>query len=137
MIKDALAAFILRLGLGGVFFWFGVDKCLDPESWQGWVPVFIQNRLPISMNLFLIGQGIAEAILGLFLVAGFLTRFSSFLCALILAAIIYFSGFNEVMVRDLGLLAMAFSMLAAGPGILSLDHLFRRAHSASAPKIKL
>ncbi len=128
MIKDAVAVFLLRLGLGGVFFWFGVDKCLHPESWKGWVPVFIQNRLPVSMNLFLVGQGAAEAILGLLLVVGFLTRFSSLLCALILAAIIYFSGFNEVMVRDLGLLAMAFSILVSGPKALSMDHWFQAAN---------
>ncbi len=124
MMKDALAVFVLRLGLGGVFFWFGVDKCLNPESWQGWVPVFIQNRLPVPMNLFLIGQGAAEAVLGLFLVVGFLTCFSSLLCALILAAIIYFSGFNEVMVRDLGLFAVAVSILVSGPKALSFDHWF-------------
>ena len=137
MIKDSLAIFLLRLGLGGVFFWFGVDKCLAPESWAGWVPVFIQDRLPMSMNLFLTGQGVGEAILGLFLVIGFLTRFSSFLCALILAAIVYFSGFNEVMVRDLGLLAMAVAILVAGPKALSLDYCFRRTRSADAPKIRL
>ncbi len=116
--------FAIRFGLGAVFFWFGLDKCLEPETWQGWVPVFIQNRLAIPMNLFLVGQGAVEAVLGLLLVAGFLTRFSSFLCCLILAGIICFSGFNEVTVRDFGLLAMATSIVISGPKSISLDQKF-------------
>lgn len=121
MNKDSWAVFSVRLGLGLVFFWFGLDKCQDPDTWQGWVPIFIRNRLPIPMNLFLVGQGAIEVILGSFLVVGFLTRFSSLICAFILAGIISFSGFNEVMVRDFGLLAMAVSIFISGPKGISLD----------------
>ncbi len=123
-MRDALAVFILRIGLGGVFLWFGVDKCFDPASWYGWVPASIQNRLPISMDLFLIAQGVVEAILGFFLVTGFLTRLSSLACSVILIAIVYFSGFNEIMIRDLGLLAAALSLLMTGAREISFDRLF-------------
>ncbi|OGW68638.1 MAG: hypothetical protein A2036_03225 [Omnitrophica bacterium GWA2_50_21] len=124
MNKDAWSVLLTRVGLGVVFFWFGLDKCLDPDTWQGWVPVFIQNRLPISMNMFLVGQGVVEAVLGLLLVAGFLTRLASFLCCVILTGIIYFSGFNEVTVRDFGLLVMAVSIVISGPKSISLDQKF-------------
>jgi len=124
MNKNSWVVFLVRIGLGLVFFWFGLDKCQDPDTWQGWVPVFIHNRLPIPINLFLVGQGAVEVILGLFLVLGFLTRFSSLICALILAGIIFFSGFNEVMVRDFGLLAMAVSLFISGPKRISLDRKF-------------
>lgn len=123
-MRESISILVLRLGLGGVFLWFGVDKCLDPSPWYGWVPIFVQERLPISIDLFLIAQGVVEAILGFLIVVGFLMRTACLFCLLILVAIIYFSGMNEIMVRDLGLTAVCVSLIISGPGSISLDRLF-------------
>ncbi len=122
-MREAFAVFLLRIGLGGVFIWFGADKFFHPTAWYGWVPIVIQNRLPISMNHFLYLQGVAEVSLGALIVAGLFTRVACFFCALILLGILYFTGFNEIMIRDLGLLAACLSLIVSGSKQISLDYI--------------
>ena len=120
---------ILRIGLGVVFFWFGVDKFLNPVFWASFVPQYINSILPISMNLFIYLQGIIEAIIGLFIIIGLFTRISSFLAAIILVVIIISLGFNDVTVRDFGLLSIAIYLIFTGAGSLSLDNKKKKVES--------
>jgi len=113
---------ILRIGLGVVFFYFGIMKFFNPVFWASFIPVYIENLLPISINLFLYIQGLVEVIIGLALIFGFYTRLFSFLTASILFVIMVSLGFNDVTVRDFGLFMMAVSLIISGAGELSLDN---------------
>ena len=113
---------ILRIGLGVVFFYFGIMKFFNPVFWTSFIPVYIENLLPISINLFLYIQGLVEVIIGLALIFGFYTRLFSFLTASILFVIMVSLGFNDVTVRDFGLFMMAVSLIISGAGELSLDN---------------
>ena len=123
-MRNALAVLLLRIGLGGVFFWFGFDKYHDPHAWYSWVPLVIQNRLPVSLDQFLQFQGIAEMVLGTALILGFLTRLACLACGCFILGVIHYMGLNQAMIRDLALFAVCLSLLVSGPGSASFDQLF-------------
>jgi uncharacterized membrane protein YphA (DoxX/SURF4 family) len=106
--KAWLTQFCLRLGLGLIFFWFGIDKFLHTYLWVGFIPSWMP--LPFSAEIFMYIQGLIETVLGLLLLGGFLLRYAAGLCALILFGITATMGFNDIMIRDFGLLTMAVAL---------------------------
>ena len=135
---------MLRVSLGLVFLVFGVDKFIRPEYWIGWVPEWMINMISFNINYFMYFQGVVETVLGIFLIIGLFTRISSFLSGGILLLIIINFVFNptsinhftqlhidkhifplllnEIMLRDLGLLAIAASLFLLGGGKGSVDN---------------
>ncbi|MEK7583141.1 MAG: hypothetical protein AAB483_01905 [Patescibacteria group bacterium] len=84
---------VLCVGLAAVFFWFGINKFIHP----GTQLIYIGTQFGYI-------QGIFEVLIGLSLVSGVFTRFFSLLGVVLLVAIIVVAGFNEIAVRDLGLI---------------------------------
>lgn len=105
-----LAPILLRVGIGTVFLLFGVDKFLHMNVWIAYMPQWLPSLLPFSIEIFMYFQGALEAILGLFLIIGFWSRTSAFLCALLLAGITFTLGYNEIAIRDFGLLLGAVAL---------------------------
>ena len=101
---------IIRIGLAVVFIWFGIDKLIAPINWFGYVPSFI-DALPISIRDFVLINGLFEIILGLMLLWPRSVRIAADIIAAFLVAVLVFQGFNEVTIRDLGLIAMALSLI--------------------------
>ena len=114
--KKDLVPFLLRIGLGIIFFWFGITKFTNVQDWLRYIPPWLQSLIPISMNLFLYIQGAIETLIGLFLILGIFVKKSAFLAALILIVIIITVGFNDVSLRDFGLLMIAISLMILGQG---------------------
>jgi len=112
----------IRIGLALVFLWFGIDEVFNPENWFGYVPQWISSILPLSLKAFIILNGIFEIIIGIFLLIGFYTRFFALITSIHLLLIIMAVGYNEIGVRDFGLVAMAISLVFSGSGVLSLDN---------------
>ena|SRR3989344_3651759 len=119
--KKDLVPFLLRLGLGIIFFWFGITKFTNIESWYSFIPPWLESLLPISVNMFLYIQGAIETLIGLFLILGIFVRKSAFLAALILIVIIITVGFNDISLRDFGLLMIAISLMILGQGKYSIS----------------
>jgi len=135
---------ILRVSLGLVFFVFGIDKFIRPEYWVGWMPEWMISMISFNINYFMYFQGVVETIVGVFLIIGLFTRISSFISGGILFLIVinfifnpttisHFSQLhidkdifplllNEIMLRDLGLLAIAISLFLLGGGKGSIDN---------------
>jgi|SRR3989344_1486364 len=98
----------LRLSLGFVFLWFGIDKFLHPDYWiNAWVPQSVTDlvgtfRLRPTDIIYI--SGVFEVLVGISLVTNiFIVLFSS-LSILFLLNIMVFHGFSsEVLVRDIGL----------------------------------
>lgn len=100
----------LRFGLVIVFVWFGVDKFMHPDYWlNAWVPqgilAFVE-KTGITGRDFIYLNGIFEVLVGASLLTNVFIRWFSFAAALFLVTILSFHlrGFNEVIVRDIGLL---------------------------------
>ncbi len=121
---EAYVPLYLRLGLGIVFFWFGIDKFITPEIWIGMVPPSITQFLPISPALFNVIQGAAETLVGTMLIIGWKHQLAALMGGIILLPIIglmLFEGVYDIALRDIGLLSIVISLLVTPETICSID----------------
>ena len=121
IIEKMNSFLILRIGLGLVFFWFGLDKLLNVDNWLGYITPSLDKLIFIDVNTFMFILGIVEIILGILLVIGLFLRIVSIVIAVHLFFVIIFVGFNEISVRDFGLLAIAVALSFNKDKFLSLD----------------
>lgn len=109
--KITLDSFLLlRIGLGFVFFWFGLDKLIHPGNWVVYITPFLSSIIFFDITLFLFMLGTIEIIFGILLWAGWKLRIVSLLISIHLFLIIIFTGFNEITIRDIGLLSIALAL---------------------------
>ncbi len=125
MDKNDLGLLLLRIGLAGVFLWFGIDKFFNSSAWQHFIPDWFPMLIPAPAFILLLG--VVETIVGALVLFGLFTRFAAGLAALMLIPIIISLGYNEIGVRDFGLFLLALGISALGAGKYSLDAKFFKA----------
>ena len=137
---SSLGLFGLRAGIGVVFLLFGLDKLSNPAHWVVFFPSFLSKILTsqsgLSVYQFLRFQGLIESIVGVQLLLGVMTRPTAASAFLILALIIYALGFDQIGIRDFGLLLSAFGIICLGPGGWSLDAWLKKNDQKSSPKVQ-
>ncbi len=117
-MNEDVGKLLLRLGLGGVFLWFGIDKFVHPEIWLNYIPEWFP--MLVSEGLFINLLGIVESLIGFFVLVGFYSQIAAGIAALMLIPIIFSLGYNEIMVRDVGLFFLAVGIAVLGSGRYSL-----------------
>ncbi len=130
------APLVLRLGLSLVFLWFGLSQLINPESFVGYVPQWLyphalemvhehplqlMHNLQLTPHIIIMGNGIFETVFGILLLLGLFTRISSLLLGLHLIGIMFGLGYNDIAVRDFGLMLALFSISLQGPDEWCLD----------------
>jgi len=116
----------MRAALGVTFLVHSIKK-FDP-SWEGWLvdtaALPPEMRLPIAL---------AEFIGGILLISGVLTRITGVIFSIILlGAIFHIRGIDEFFISkggfewDMIMLAVALTIIAVGPGRVSVAHLVKR-----------
>jgi len=116
---------VLRLGIAGLFLWFGLNQLFDSSSWISFLPSWT-NSLPISQNSFVLINGIFETVLGLTLLVGFATRISALLLSLHLLGIVSTLGYNDLMIRDLALSIATFTIFMNGTDEFCLEEKLKK-----------
>ncbi|MDP3997324.1 MAG: hypothetical protein Q8P73_02385 [bacterium] len=101
--------FLLRLGLGLVFLWVGIDIFRHPDRWVGYVPASLPFGFTRVAGLQL--TGLFDAVIGLLFITDNWPRITAWLAMVHLAGILITQGINPVIVRDVGLFAMALALL--------------------------
>ncbi len=111
-MRPHLARWILILGLAFVFIVFGVDKFVRPILWIGWMPAWIDGFLGYSKDIWLKIFGVQEVIFGALLLVPHrrIRQLGSILISPHLVAILTQTGWNDIAVRDIGLLAASISL---------------------------
>lgn len=104
---------IVRIGISIVFLWFGLNQIFSGDDFLGYLPTFV-NSLPLQPLTFILLNGIFEVVFGLLLIVGLLTRISALLLGLHLLGIIFSLGYNEIAVRDFGLMIATVSVFIHG-----------------------
>jgi uncharacterized membrane protein YphA (DoxX/SURF4 family) len=117
-MNEDVGKLLLRVGLGGVFLWFGIDKFVHPEIWLNYIPEWFP--MLVSEGLFINLLGIVESLIGFFVLVGFYSQIAAGIAALMLVPIIFSLGYNELMVRDVGLFFLAVGIAVLGSGRYSL-----------------
>lgn len=102
---------VLRLGLGLVFIYAGLDSLIEPESWAGYIPQFIFGI--IEKNTFLTAYAIFELAIGLSLLIGIKLKIASFIAFLSILSILIFYGVDNITFRDFGLALAALALFIA------------------------
>lgn len=111
MSHHDIGMYILRFGLAAVFLWFGLSQVTSPAEWVGWVPAWATSIIPVSAEVFVLANGTLEVVGGALLVAGFYLRPAALVLALHLAIITFDIGYNEIGVRDFGLMMATLSLV--------------------------
>lgn len=109
---NTLPRWLLIFGLAFVFGYFGIDKLIHPELWTQWMPVWMDGLMGFSTEGWVKVIGIVEIILAAGLVIPWpgTQRIAAGLSVFHLAAILTQTGWNDIAVRDIGLLAMALAL---------------------------
>jgi hypothetical protein len=98
---------LLRIGVAFSFIYPPISAFINPYSWVGYIPEFM-NVLPIESVVLLHVFGIFEIIIGVWLLFGKRIFIPSILATLFLALVV---GFNwtqmDVLFRDIPILLMA------------------------------
>lgn len=111
---------VLRLGLGLVVIWFGLQQIGNPEPWTGVLPDWT-NSLPISQINLVNLNAWFELITGTLLIVGFYTRTIALILSIHLLSIVSAIGYNATGVRDFGLAFAMFALFLQGAGAWSID----------------
>ena len=119
----ALAPAILRIGIGLVVVWFGLQQVNDPAGWIVYLPSFTKS-LPFSQINFVYLNGYFELIFGMFLIVGFYTRIIALFLTLHMTGIVGAVGYNEIGVRDFGIFIGLLSIFLHGKSSWSVDEYF-------------
>ncbi len=102
---------LVRFGISFVFLWFGINQFIDPGYFMGYLPAFIPDTYSTSFVLF---NGVFEIIFGLLLLVGYYVRPVSFLLGVHLLGIIFSLGYNDIAIRDVGLMLVTFAITLGG-----------------------
>lgn len=100
----------LRIGLGIVFLWIGLDIFKHTDAWIGYVPA----ELPFGFDRLLAIKinGAFDVIVGVCLILGWWPKVVAALAALHLIGILVDQGANQVIIRDVGLLGASLALLS-------------------------
>lgn len=104
--KGGLSQLCLRIGLGVVFVWIGIDVFRNPTDWVSFVP-----SVGIDPNQLLKFGGVFDLVIGIALITGFFYRLAALLGALHVASVLIMFGVDQVLIRDVGLLGALLSLL--------------------------
>jgi len=114
------APIVVRIAISLVFLWFGLSQLITPQAFYGYIPAWdIISGFQVG-TLVLI-NGIIDTILGVALLVGIFTRVAALVACLHLVGIILGLGYNDVAVRDFGLLLVTFSIFLHGTDSYCLD----------------
>ncbi len=105
----------LRLALAFVFLWFGIDKFFHPAYWlSAWVPasvIHMAAAFHVASGAVVYAVGVFELLVGISLLANMFVGLFGSLAVAFLVVVSLFSGFNEILVRDIGLIGGLLSLV--------------------------
>lgn len=122
-----LLAPILRLGIGVAMIFLALyEKILNPHMSVEVVSMYnLTSVVPVDASMWVLGAGIVEFMVGLFLLIGFYTRTTAFVAFLVLSTTFFF--FKESVTAHITLFALLSILLIEGGGRWSIDSLIRKA----------
>ena len=105
------ASMLLRIGLAVVFLYAAVASMLDPNSWIGYFPEFLENIIPGTVLLPMFS--LYELALGLWVLSGWKAYYAGLLAAATLLGIIVVNiSLFDIVFRDVAIFFAALALAA-------------------------
>ena len=122
------APMIVRLSVGIVFLLLGVDQVIHTDVWTGYLPEWFINLLPAwqTPESFMYANGVFDSIIGLLLLLGVFTRLIAVLATVHLTGVVIALGYNEIAIRDIGILLSALAVAFFGSDRWCLERQWQR-----------
>ena len=114
MHRPSVAKWLLILALVFVFGYFGIDKSLNPFIWVGWLPGWMDGLAGLPKESWLKLIGASEIFLAILVLVPVrrVQQIGVLLMIVHLLGILTQVGWNDVAVRDIGLMVSAIGLLA-------------------------
>ena len=113
----------VRYAVGLTFFLIGLDQLLKPSLWASYFPQALPFSIEVAQAVLL--NGLFDILIGVLLLVGFLTRIASAFATIHLAGVIFVLGYNDIAIRDIGILIAALAVFFHGPDNWCLDSRLR------------
>jgi uncharacterized membrane protein YphA (DoxX/SURF4 family) len=113
------APIILRLGLAGVFIWFGTSQIFDQAAWTSFIPTWLADLTGLSNIKLVLANGVFELVAGILLVFGVWVRPVAALLFLHMCGIVVTVGLDSIGVRDVAIASGLLSVALYGNDIIS------------------
>ena len=110
LTRQEFGIHLLRLGLAGVFLWFGFSQLMDSLRWVSIVPDWAVSLLHLPPAMIVMANGTFEVVMATLLAMGFFVQITSFVLGLHLLVIAFDFGFTATGIRDLGLVIASFAL---------------------------
>lgn len=117
------APIAVRWGIALVFLWIGIDIWVHTDYWVALLPGYVSQF--IEPQIMMLMTGVFDFVFGLLLLLGLFTRISALLMALHLIGVIITLGYNDIAVRDFGLLLATIGIFLHGPDKWCLDKKYK------------
>jgi len=116
----AYVPLVLRLGIGGAMVFLAIyEKFLNPELAAAVVLEYnLTSAIPVSVELWVLGAGVIELLVGLALLLGFHTRFAAGVAFLVLSLSFFY--FREDVASHITLFGVLSVLFTTGGGRLSV-----------------
>jgi uncharacterized membrane protein YphA (DoxX/SURF4 family) len=108
--RQEFGVHMLRLGLAGVFLWFGFSQLINSLEWVSIVPDWAVQLLHIPPAMIVMANGLFEIVFAGALAMGFFVRSISLILGLHLIVIAFDLGLTATGIRDLGLVISSFAL---------------------------
>jgi len=125
---------VVRVGMGLAFAYLGVtQKLMNPGDALAVVEKYgLTSVLPVPPELWVVGAGLSELLVGLLLVVGAFTRASAFV-AIGLFTLTLFGLPDDPVLAHVSLFGLASALLITGAGPYSVDRWLATSRSSSSP----
>jgi uncharacterized membrane protein YphA (DoxX/SURF4 family) len=129
---DGYVPVVVRVGVGLAFVYLGVSqKLMNPGDALAVVEKYaLTTVVPVSPELWVVGAGLAEVLVGVVLIVGAFTRAASFV-AIGLFTLTLFGLPDDPVLAHVSLFGLASALVVTGAGPLSVDALVRPSRSGT------
>lgn len=111
MKNERLISFLLRIGIAIAFLYAAIAAFLDPFSWIGFLPAWIDSIIPRGALLSLFS--LYEILLALWLLSGKMSFHAAMVSSATMGAIIVFNISSlDILFRDVPILFAALALMA-------------------------
>jgi len=114
MQRPNSAKWLLIISLVFVFGYFGIDKFINPLTWLGWLPAWMDGLGGLPKDSWLKLVAILEILFAILLLIPVKTvqKIGVILITLHMLGILTQVGWNDIAVRDIGIMMSGIALLA-------------------------